>query len=99
MNQNNVKPLGDRVLIKRSKVTTSKGGILLPDSAQDKPKEGVIVAVGPGKQTENGTESLSVNIGDHVMFSSYSGTEVESNNNTEEELIIMSETDILGVLV
>lgn len=93
-----IKPLGNRVLIKRSKKETTKGGILLPDSAQEKPKEGVIVAVGPGKTTEDGKlEPLNVTIGDIVMFSSYAGTEVKEQNDTEEYLIL-TEDDILGVL-
>ena len=92
----NIKPLGNRVLIKRSKAQTTKGGILLPDSAQEKPKEGVVVAVGPGKFDENGTkESMQLKIGDRVLFSSYSGTEVK---NEDEEMLILSEDDILGVL-
>lgn len=91
-----IKPLGSRVLIKRSKAETTKGGILLPDSAQEKPKEGVIMAVGPGKIDEHGNkEHIPVKIGDRVLFSSYAGTEVKNN---EEELLILSVEDILGVL-
>jgi len=93
-----IKPLGNRVLIQRSKAQTTKGGILLPDTAQEKPKEGLVVAVGPGKLDENGkTETMYVKVGDKVLFSSYSGTEVK-NLAEEEELLIMSEDDILGVL-
>lgn len=93
-----IKPLGNRVLIKRSKKETTKGGILLPDSAQEKPKEGVIVAVGPGKTNEDGkVEPLCVTIGDIVMFSSYAGTEVKEQND-EEEYLILTEDDILCVL-
>jgi chaperonin GroES len=90
-----IKPLGNRVLIQRSKAVSTKGGILLPDSAQEKPKEGVVIAVGPGKLNDKGErEQLHVTVGDRVMFSSYSGTEV----NGEEGLLIMSEDDLLGVL-
>lgn len=90
-----IKPLGNRVLIERTKAPSTKGGILLPDSAQEKPKEGVILAVGPGKINDKGEkEPLHVSVGDRVMFSSYSGTEV----NGEEGLLIMSEDDLLGVL-
>ncbi len=93
-----IKPLGNRVLIQRSKAQTTKGGILLPDSAQEKPKEGVVVAVGPGKTDENGKrEAMLVKEGDRVLFSSYSGTEVK-NFSEEEEFLIMSEDDILGIL-
>lgn len=95
-----IKPLGNRVLIKRSKAQTSKGGILLPDSAQEKPKEGVVIAVGPGKRDENGKlEATHVKVGDCVLFSSYSGTEVkDTNNNENEEYLILAEDDILGIL-
>ena len=90
-----IKPLGNRVLVKRSKAPTTKGGILLPDSAQEKPKEGTVVAVGPGKLDENGKhETMDVQVGDLVLFSAYSGTEVKG----EEEMIILSQDDILGVL-
>lgn len=93
-----IKPLGKRVLIKRSKAQTSKGGILLPDSAQEKPKEGTVIAVGPGKRDDNGTlQPLSIKMGDRVLFSSYAGTEVKSEND-QEECLILSEDDILGVL-
>lgn len=96
--KNKIRPLGNRVLIQRSKAQTSKGGILLPDTAQEKPKEGVVVSVGPGKMDENGkVESMNVKIGDRVLFSSYSGTEVK-NLSDEEEFLVMSEDDILGVL-
>lgn len=94
----NIKPLGNRVLIKRSKPQPTKGGILLPDSAQEKPKEGVIVAVGPGKLNDEGKKDpMNVKIGDRILFSSYAGTEIKIDEK-EEELLIMSEDDILGVL-
>lgn len=93
-----VKPLGKRVLIQRAKATTTKGGILLPDTAQEKPKEGKVIAVGPGKQNEQGNfETVSVKVGDRVLFSSYAGTEVKNPEDSEEYLIV-SEDDILGVL-
>lgn len=93
-----IKPLGNRVLIKREKKASSKGGILLPDSAQEKPKEGSIVAVGPGKLNDDGQfEAMSVSVGDLVLFSSYAGTEVKDQGD-DEEYLIMSEDDILGVL-
>lgn len=91
-----IKPLGNRVLIKRSKAETSKGGILLPDSAQEKPKEGIVMAIGPGKVDEHGNkEQMPLKVGDRVLFSSYAGTEVKTN---EEEMLILSIEDILGVL-
>ena len=97
-NKNNIKPLGNRVLIQRFKAQSTKGGILLPDSAQEKPKEGIVIATGPGKTDEQGKQELmNVKPGDKVLFSSYSGTEVK-NLSEEEEFLIMSEGDILGIL-
>ncbi len=91
-----IKPLGNRVLIQRSKAQTTKGGILLPDSAQEKPKEGVVVAVGPGKIDEHGNkETMNLKVGDRVLFSSYAGTEVKGDN---EEMLILAEDDVLGIL-
>lgn len=99
MSKTKIKPLGNRVLIKRSKAQASKGGILLPDTAQEKPKEGIVVAIGPGKMDENGkTEKMNVKEGDGVLFSSYSGTEVKDHNNEDEEFLILAEDDILGIL-
>ena len=94
----NIKPLGNRVLVQRLKAQTSKGGILLPDSAQEKPKEGMVVAVGPGKINENGkVDTLTVKPGQKILFGLYSGTEIKNNDN-EEEYLILSEDDILGIL-
>ena len=94
----NIKPLANRVLVQRSKRQATKGGILLPDSAQEKPKEGVVVSVGPGKLDDNGKfETMNVKVGDKVLFSSYSGTEVK-NTERDEDFLILSEDDILGVL-
>lgn len=91
-----IKPLGNRVLIQRSKAQTTKGGILLPDSAQEKPKEGVVIAVGPGKCDEDGKiQAMQLKVGDKVLFSSYAGTEVKSD---DEDLLILAEDDVLGVL-
>ncbi len=99
MMKQSIKPLGNRVLIQRAKAQTTKGGILLPDAAQEKPKEGVVIAVGPGKIDEQGIrEPLNVSVGDRVLFSTYSGTEVKQSENNGEEYLIISEDDILGVL-
>lgn len=93
-----IKPLGNRVLIKRDKAQTSKGGILLPDTAQEKQKEGTVIAVGPGKIDDTGShETMYVKKGDKVLFSSYSGTEVKNQTN-DDEYLIMSEDDILCIL-
>lgn len=92
----NIKPLGNRLLVKRSKANATKGGILLPDSAQEKPKEGVVIAVGPGKVDDQGhKEPMQVKVGDLVLFSSYAGTEVKGQ---DDELLILSEDDVLGIL-
>lgn len=91
-----IKPLGNRVLVQRSKAQTTKGGILLPDSAQEKPKEGTVIAIGPGKTDDQGRlEQPQLKVGDRVLFSSYAGTEVKGDT---EEMIILSEDDVLGVL-
>lgn len=92
-----IKPLGNRVLVQRSKVKATKGGILLPDSAQEKPKEGTIIACGPGKMNEQGAvEPMAVKIGDTVLFSSYAGIEVKGHD--DEELLILAEDELLGVI-
>lgn len=94
----NIKPLGNRVLIERSKAQTSKGGILLPETAKEKPKEGTVVATGPGKTDENGKViPLQVKVGDKVLFSSYAGTEIK-NLESELDYLIMTEEDLLGIL-
>lgn len=94
----NIKPLRDRVLIERSKAQTSKGGILLPDSAQEKPKEGIVLAVGPGKMDDEGKMiQMNVKKGDRVLFTSYAGTEVPNITEGTEWLII-PEDDLLGIL-
>ena len=94
-----MKPLGNRVLIKRAEAKTTKGGILLPDSAKEKPKMGEVVAVGPGKTDEDGKiHPMNVRVGDKVLFTAYAGTEVKSED-VATEYLIMSEEEILGVLV
>ena|ERR1700722_18029721 len=94
-----IKPLSNRVLVKRSKAQTTKGGIILPDTAQEKPKEGTVVAAGPGIRDEEGAiRPMTIKVGDRILFSSYAGTEVK-NTEVEEEYLILSEEDILGVLV
>jgi len=98
MSAEHIKPLGNRVLVRRSQAKTTRGGIILPDSAQEKPKQGDVVAVGPGKMDENGSlNKMNVHVGDTVLFSSYAGTQVKTASQ-DEEYLIMSEEDILGVL-
>lgn len=92
-----IKPLGNRILVKRSEAKTTQGGIFLPDSAQEKPKQGEVLAVGPGKMDDKGTLSpLELKVGDHVLFGAYAGTEVEASD--EAEYLIMSEEDVLAVV-
>jgi len=99
MTVKNIKPLGNRVLVKRSQAKTTKGGIILPDTAQEKPKQGEVLAVGPGKTDEEGNiTKMNVRVGDSILFSAYAGTEVKSDEK-DVEYLIMSEDDVLGVLV
>ena len=91
------RPLHDRVLIRRvGQEEKSRGGIIIPDTAQEKPMEGEIVAAGPGARGEDGSvQPLEVKAGDRVLFGKWSGTEIKLDG---EELIIMSETDLMGVI-
>ena len=93
----NIRPLQDRVLVKRVEgENVSKGGIIIPDSAKEKPMEAKVVAVGNGKVLDNGeTRSLAVSAGDLVLFSKYAGTEVKING---EEHLILREDDIIGII-
>ena len=91
------RPLGDRVLVKRvEEEAKTKGGIIIPDTAKEKPQEGEVVSVGPGARDENGkVQPLDVKPGDRILFGKWSGTEVKLEG---EDLLIMKESDILGVL-
>ncbi len=93
----NIKPLGDKVIVKRVEAQErTAGGILLPDSAQEKPKRGVVLAVGNGRLLDDGTRSeMQLGKRDEVLFTSYAGTEIKYDG---EEYIIMDESDILGVI-
>jgi len=92
-----VRPLGDRILVKRIEAEEkTKGGIVLPDTAKEKPKEGKVVAVGRGKTLDSGELSpLAVKDGDRIIFSSYAGTEVKIDG---EEYLIMKEDDVLAIV-
>ena len=92
-----IKPLGDRIVVERLEAEeTTKGGIVLPDTAKEKPKEGKVVAVGPGKLGDDGKRTKpDVRVGDRVIFASYAGTEVTID---DKELVIMREEDILGIV-
>lgn len=93
----NIRPLHDRVVVKRlEEERTSPGGIVIPDSATEKPAKGEVVAIGTGKLLDNGeVRPLSVKIGDKVLFAKYSGTEVKLDG---QELLVMREDDIMAIL-
>ena len=93
----NIRPLHDRVVVRRiEEVRTSPGGIVIPDSAAEKPVEGEVLAVGNGKILENGDRRvLDVKVGDRVLFGKYSGTEVKVSG---EEVLVMREEDIMAVI-
>lgn len=92
-----IRPLHDRVIVKREEEEErSAGGIVIPDSAKEKPIRGVILAVGNGKMLDSGnTRALSVKVGDHILFGKYAGTEVKIDN---QELLVLREEDIMGVI-
>ena len=91
------RPLGDRVLVRRvEEEEKTRGGIIIPDTAKEKPQEGEVIAVGPGARDEAGkVQPLDVKSGDRILFGKWSGTEVKLDG---EELLIMKESDIMGVL-
>ncbi|MDN3509675.1 MAG: co-chaperone GroES [Candidatus Neptunochlamydia sp.] len=97
MSYKKFKPLANRVLIKRSEAQVSKGGILLPDSAQEKPKQGEVLAVGPGKMGKDGVvKPMELKMGDQVLFGGFAETEVKGDEDVE--FLILSEEDVLAVI-
>jgi|SoimicMinimDraft_4_1059732.scaffolds.fasta_scaffold154296_2 chaperonin GroES len=92
-----IQPLGDRVVVKAStRETVTKSGIVLPDTAKEKPQEGEVLAVGPGKILDNGKRTtLEVKVGEKVLFAKYAGTEVKMDG---EEYLILRESDIMGIV-
>ncbi len=94
----NIQPLADRIVVKVLEAKqVSKGGILLPETAKEKPQEGKVVAVGKGRLTDNGqTVALEVKVGDRVLYGKYTGTEITTSEG--EELLIMKEEDILAIV-
>jgi chaperonin GroES len=90
-----LQPLGERVIIKPSEQeSTTKGGIFLPDTAKEKPQEGEVVAVGPGRATDDGSRvAMELNAGDKVIYSKYAGTEYKDG---DEEYLILRESDVLA---
>lgn len=97
MAKQKIRPLGDRIVVQRIEAEeATKGGILLPDTAREKPREGIVVSLGEGRLLDSGERaSFQVKKDDRVIFSSYAGTEVKVNG---EELLIMNEDDVLAVL-
>jgi len=93
----NFRPLGDRVLVKRvEEEEKTRGGIIIPDTAKEKPQEGEVIAVGPGARDEDGDRiAMDVKAGDRILFGKWSGTEVRVDG---QDLLIMKESDILGVI-
>ena len=91
------RPLGDRVLVRRvEEEAKTKGGIIIPDTAKEKPQEGEVIAAGPGARDEDGKRiPMDVKAGDRILFGKWSGTEVKIDG---EDLIIMKESDILGLV-
>ena len=91
------RPLGDRVLVKRvEEESKTKGGIIIPDSAKEKPQEGEVVSVGPGARDDSGkVNALELKAGDRILFGKWSGTEVTLDG---EELLRMKESDIMGII-
>ncbi len=92
-----IRPLNDRILVKRlEEEEKTKGGIIIPDTAKEKPAEGEVVAVGPGKMNDAGERiAMDVKVGDRVLFSKYGGTDVKLDG---EDYLIMREDDILGII-
>ncbi len=92
-----LKPMGDRVVVKpKGREETTKSGIVLPDTATEKPQQGEVLAVGPGRQLDNGKRAeLDVKVGDLVPFAKYSGTEFKLD---DDDLLILSERDVLAVI-
>jgi chaperonin GroES len=93
----NVRPLHDRLLVRRlEEKETAQGGIIIPDTAREKPQEGQVLAVGNGRRLENGTQvALEVKAGDKVLFGKYSGTDIRIDG---EEVLILREDDVLAIL-
>jgi len=91
------RPLGDRVLVKRvEEEAKTKGGIIIPDTAKEKPQEGEVISVGPGTRNDKGEQvALDVKAGDRILFGKWGGTEVKIDG---EDLLILKESDVLGVL-
>lgn len=96
MSEVKIKPLGDRLIVKPIERETMKGGIIIPDTAKEKPMEGEVLAAGPGKLDDKGNRiPMDVKVGDKVLYGKYSGTEVKLD---DENLLIIHQDEILGIL-
>lgn len=96
MKKMKIRPLSNRLVVERCEALTTKGGIFLPEAAQEKPRQGMVVAVGPGKiDTKGKRVPLSLMVGDRIVFASYAGTECKSG---EAEYLILSEDDVLAIV-
>ena len=92
----NLRPLSDRVIIRRLEEEEARGGIIIPDTAKEKPQKGEVIAVGEGKRMEDGTRlTLDVQVGDRVLFGKYAGSEIKIGG---EEFLIIREDEILGII-
>jgi chaperonin GroES len=93
----NIKPLGDRLVVERlEQETKSAGGIIIPDSAKEKPKQGKVLAVGPGAKDENGKRiAVDVSVGDIVLFTQWSGNEIKVEG---KDLLVLKESDVIGII-
>jgi chaperonin GroES len=92
-----IKPLGDRVVIEAVEQQQSVGGVILPDTAKEKPQEGIILAVGPGRKTDKGDViKMDLKVGDRVIYSKYSGSEIKIEG---KEYLIISEKDVLATVI
>ncbi len=91
------RPLHDRILVRRvDSEEKTKGGIIIPDTAKEKPQEGEVIAIGPGARNEQGQiQALDVKVGDRILFGKWSGTEIKIDG---EDLLIMKESDVMGVI-
>ncbi|MBB4479929.1 co-chaperone GroES [Rhizobium etli] len=91
------RPLHDRILVRRvDSEEKTKGGIIIPDTAKEKPQEGEVIAVGPGARNDAGqVQALDVKVGDRILFGKWSGTEIKING---EDLLIMKESDVMGII-
>ena len=97
MSLKSIRPLSNRIVVKRQEAQKTQGGIFLPESAQEKPLQGTVISVGPGKRNSAGEiEQMSVKEGQSVIFSSYAGNEVKDEDG--QELLILSENDILAIV-